>query len=129
VGQGSGMGRRPRDVEDWLRNWRPDQREQVEWLASRVHAAAEGITEAIRWGRLTFTVFGNWHHWLCAVGVTARGVNLVFHKGSLLDDPAGVLEGDNRYLRQVPHDQAAADPDAVTALVRQAIVRQTDMLR
>jgi hypothetical protein len=129
VGQGSGMGRRPRDVEDWLRKWRPDQREQVEWLAGRVHAAAEGITEAVRWGRLTFTVFGNWHHWLCAVGVTARGVNLVFHKGSLLDDPAGVLEGDNRYLRQVPHDQAAADPDAVTALVRQAIVRQTDMLR
>jgi hypothetical protein len=54
-------------------------------------------------------------------------VNLVFHKGSLLDDPAGVLQGEGRYLRQLPHDQAAADPEAVTALVRQAIVHQTDM--
>jgi len=55
-------------------------------------------------------------------------VSLVFHKGALLDDPAGLLEGEGRYLRQVPHDKAAKDPGAVTGLVRQAIARQTDML-
>lgn len=119
---------RPREVQDWLSQWRPDQQEQVEWLAGRVHAVGEGVAEAIKWRRLTFTVDGNWHHWLCAIAVTPRGVNLMFHKGSLLDDPAGVLQGEGRYLRQIPHDQAAADPEAVTALVRQAIVHQTDML-
>jgi hypothetical protein len=123
------MDVRPREVEDWLRRWSPDQRERAEWLASRVHAAAAGVDEAIKWGWLTFTVDGNWHHWLCAIAVTARGVGLSFHKGSLLDDPAGVLEGGGRYLRQIPHDRAATDPEAVTALVRQAIVHQTDMLR
>jgi hypothetical protein len=119
---------RPREVQDWLRQWSPDQQEQVEWLAGRVHAAGGGVAEAIKWGRLTFTVAGNWHHWLCAIAVTPQRVNLMLHKGSLLEDPAGVLAGEGRYLRQLPHDQAAADPQAVTALVRQAIVHQTDML-
>jgi hypothetical protein len=122
------MGGRPREVEDWLRRWSPDQREQVEWLAGRVHGAAAGIAEAIRWGQLTFTVNGDWHHWLCAVAVSKRGVDLRFHKGSLLGDPAGLLRGEGRYLRQLPYDRAAAEPEAVTALVRQAVAHQTDML-
>jgi hypothetical protein len=122
------MDDRPREVEDWLRRWSGDRREQVDWLVGRVHAAGGGIDEAIKWRRLTFTVDGNWHHWLCAVAVAPRGVSLVFHKGSLLDDPAGLLEGEGRYLRQLPYDRAAERPDAVTTLVRQAMARQTDML-
>jgi hypothetical protein len=105
----------------------PDQQEQVEWLASRVHAAGDGVAEAIKWGRLTFTVNCDWHHWLYAIAVTRREVRLVFHKGALLDDPAGLLQGEDRYGRQIPHDRAAADPEAVTALVRQAIAHQTDV--
>ena len=119
---------RPAEVEDWLRQQGQDQLEQVEWLAGRVHAAGKGVAEAIKWRRLTFTVDGNWHHWLCAVAVTRGAVSLVFHKGSLLDDPAGMLQGDGRYPRQLPYDRAAAGPEAVTALVRQAIAHQTDML-
>jgi hypothetical protein len=122
------MADRPHEVEAWLRKWSPDQQEQVDWLAGRVHAAAAGVDEAVKWGRLTFTVDGDWHHWLCQIAVAARGVSLVLHKGSLLDDPAGLLEGEGRYLRQVPHDRAAKDPEAVTELVRQAIARQSDML-
>jgi hypothetical protein len=122
------MDDRPHEVEAWLRKWGPDQREQVDWLAGRVHAAEAGVEEAVKWGRLTFTVGGNWHHWLCAVAVAARRVGLVFHKGSLLDDPAGLLEGEGRYLRQVPYERAATDPEAVTGLVRQAVARQTEML-
>jgi hypothetical protein len=122
------MDGRPREIEAWVGRLSPDRREQVEWLAGRVHAAVDGIDEAIKWGRLTFTVDGNWHHWLCAVAVTARGVSLVFHKGALLDDPAGMLEGEGRYLRQSAYDRVAADPEAAAALVRQATVRQTEML-
>jgi hypothetical protein len=122
------MADRPQEVEAWLRRWSPDQRQQVGWLAGQVHAAGARVDEAVKWGRLTFTVGGNWHHWLCAIAVAQRGVSLVFHKGSLLDDPAGLLEGEGRYLRQVPHRRAAEDPDAVTGLVRQAVARQTDML-
>lgn len=122
------MNQRPSTVEAWLSRLSPDQREQVERLAGWVHAAAEDTEEAIKWGRLTFTVAENWHHWLCAIGVTKRGVGLAFHKGSLLEDPLGLLQGEARYLRQIPYDRAAATPKAVTALVHQAIQHQTDML-
>jgi hypothetical protein len=119
-------GRAP-EAQDWLRRWTLDQQEQAVWLAGRVHAAGDGVAEAVKWGRLTFTVNGDWHHWLCAIAVSRREVRLVFHKGALLDDPAGLLQGEGRYVREIPHDRAAADPEAVTALVRQAIGHQTDM--
>jgi hypothetical protein len=56
------------------------------------------------------------------------GVDLVLHKGSLLDDPARLLEGEGRYVRQLPYERAAENPEAITALVREAIGRQTEML-
>jgi hypothetical protein len=121
------MDGRPPEAQDWLRRWTLDQQEQAVWLAGRVHAAGDGVAEAVKWGRLTFTVNGDWHHWLCAIAVSRREVRLVFHKGALLDDPAGLLQGEDRYMREIPHDRAAADPEAVTALVRQAIGHQTDM--
>jgi hypothetical protein len=124
----STMDGRPPEVEEWLRNWSQAEQEQVRTLAATVHAANEAVAEAIKWRRLTFTVHDNWHHWLCAIAVTKRGVSLMFHKGSLLDDPAGLLQGEGRYLRQIPYEQAAAHAEAVIALVREAIARQTEML-
>ncbi|MGH3372863.1 MAG: hypothetical protein ACRDPR_22995 [Nocardioidaceae bacterium] len=42
------MADRPREVEAWLRTWSPDQRQQVDWLAGRVHAAGAGVDEAAK---------------------------------------------------------------------------------
>jgi hypothetical protein len=105
-----------------------EHRAEVDALVTLVHTADSGLDEAVKWSRLTFTAGGDWHHWLCAVAVTARGVNLMFHKGALLDDPARLLRGEGRYLRQIPHALAVEHPDRVTALVRDAIAKQTDML-
>ena len=119
---------RPPDVDEWLSRLNLGQRQQAEHLARDVGASAGGVTAAIKWQRLTFTVNDDWHHWLCAITVSRQAVSLTFHKGSLLDDPAGLLEGDGRYVRHVPYDRAAGNPDAVKDLVRQAVTRQTDML-
>lgn len=116
------------DVEDWIEQWPKDQQDQIKWLAERVRAADSGITEAIKWRRLTFTVNGNWHHWLCATAVAKRGVSLMFHKGSLLDDRRRLLRGEGRYLRQVPFEAAVSDPGGITTLVAEAIKHQTEML-
>lgn len=118
----------PPEVARWLDGYRDEQRERVEFLASLVRSAGEDIDQAIKWQRLTFTRGGDWHQWLCAISVTKSDVKLAFHKGSMLDDPAGLLVGDGRYVRQATYDRAAANPDAITAMVRQAIARQTDML-
>jgi hypothetical protein len=119
---------RPQDVREWLAKLPAERQEQAEWLSERVHAAHDGIDEALKWRRLTFTVDGNWHHWLCAVAASKQAVSLTFHKGALLNDPAGLLEGDARYTRQVPYERAAENPGAVTALVRDAVEHQEDML-
>jgi hypothetical protein len=122
------MGRHAPDIEAWISGWDAAEQAAVRWFADKVHEADPRISEAIKWRRLTFTVQGNWHHWLCAVGVTRRGVSLMLHKGALLHDPEALLVGEGRYLRQLPFEVAAGNPDAVVALVREAVAHQTDML-
>jgi hypothetical protein len=82
-----------------------------------------------KWGRLTFTREGDWHHWICAVSATKQAVKLAIHKGALLADPHGAMEGDGRYTRTIcfraPDE---IDPDVVGAILREAAARQTEML-
>ena len=96
-----------------------------------IDVIVEGLPDAEharKWGRLTFTRNGDWHHWLCAVAPGRKVVRLLVHKGALLADPRGVLEGDGRYLRAItfcsPDD---VDADVVAPLLRQAAARQTEM--
>jgi hypothetical protein len=110
------------NTDEWL-----TKHPNAEPLATLVRGAAP-LDEAVKWGRLTFTVDGDWHHWICAVAATGKGVNLVFHKGALLADPSSLLSGDAKYTRQVAGTQALAAPDAVAALVRDAVAHQRDML-
>lgn len=122
------MKGRSREFENWLSRYGPEQKERVERLAELVHNAQAGLDEAIKWQRLTLTANGDWHHWLCAIAANKREVSLVFHKGVLLDDPEGLLQGGGRYIRQIPYEKAVKHEQAVAALVRQAVARQTDML-
>lgn len=115
-------------IDAWLDKLPDDRRQEATALAGQVRASRPGLDEAVKWGRLTFTADDNWHHWLCAVAATKRSVNLTFHKGVLLDDPAGLLEGSGQYIRTVPYARATAEPDAVAALIAQAVSRQTEML-
>lgn len=52
-------------------------------------------------------------------------MSLLLHKGALLADPAGLLQGEGRYLRQIRYEDATANPDAVTAVVGSATANQT----
>jgi hypothetical protein len=119
---------RPTTVDDWIEQWPTESQVQVRWLAEHVHAADTRIAAAIKWHRLTFTVDDNWHHWLCAIAVTKRGVNLMFHKGALLADPHARLRGEGRYLRQLTYADAVTHPGDVAELVREAIAHQTELL-
>ncbi len=116
-------------IDVWLDQLPEDRRAEAEALAGLVRDRAPGdLDEAIKWNRLTFTAGGDWHHWLCAVSVARHTVGLMFHKGVLLDDPGSLLDGGGRYLRSMPFDRARERPDAVAALLGQAIDRQKDLL-
>jgi hypothetical protein len=103
-----------------------DTRVEVEEVAALISAVDPRLNQAIKWGRLTFAVEGNWHHWLCGIAVTKKTSNLVFHKGALLEDPEGLLRGTGQYVRQLPLATVQERPDAVTQLVRSAIEHETD---
>jgi hypothetical protein len=81
-----------------------------------------------KWGRLTFTREGDWHHWICAISYTKNAVKLVIHKGALLADPRGVMEGEGRYSRAIAfRSPEQIDADVLAPIVREAAARQTDM--
>ena len=112
-------------VEQWLSRLDPPTRTEVEQV---VTAADPRVQRAVKWGRLTYSLEGNWHHWLCAVAVSKRSRRLVFHKGALLEDRSGLLDGDGRYVREIPLAEALRQGDGVADLVRSAIRHETDML-
>ena len=109
-------------------------------LDARLRTTAERLTQVIidvlpdvaharKWGRLTFTRNGDWHHWLCAIAPSKSAVKLVLHKGALLADPSGLLEGEGRYTRAISFQSPEqVDVDILSPVLREASARQTEML-
>jgi hypothetical protein len=105
------------------------RRSTAERLIDLVQAELPDSEHDLKWGRLTFTRGGDWHHWICAVAPTKRAVRLVIHKGVLLDDPDAAMEGSGRYTRSISFDAPdEIDPDVVAPILREAAERQTEML-
>jgi hypothetical protein len=110
------------DLED---RWRSTAERLIEVLLGVLPDAEHGR----KWGQLTFTSEGNWHHWICAISATKKAVKLVIHKGALLADPHGAMEGKGRYTRAIPfRAPEEVDIDVVAPILREAAARQTEML-
>jgi hypothetical protein len=104
-------------------------RSTVERLIEVILGELSNAQHERKWGQLTFTRGGDWHHWICAVSPTKKAVKLVLHKGALLDDPHGAMEGNGRYTRVIPFRAPdEIDADIVAPILRQAADRQTEML-
>lgn len=81
-----------------------------------------------KWGRLTFTREGDWHNWICAISSTRNAIKLVIHKGALLADPRGVMEGEGRYSRAIlVRSPEQIDADVLAPILREAAARQREM--
>lgn len=115
-------------VSGWMSRLDVRTRHDVKEVTGLVTGVEARLTQAIKWGRLTFALDDNWHHWLCSIAVTKKTSSLVFHKGVLLDDPGRLLEGTARYVRQLPLATARQHPAAVADLVRSAVDHETDLL-
>jgi hypothetical protein len=103
-------------------------RSTVERLIEVVFEALPDADHERKWGQLTFTREGDWHHWICAISPTRKAVKLVIHKGALLADPRGLMIGAGRYSRAIPfREPEEIDADVVTPILREAAARQTAM--
>jgi hypothetical protein len=104
-------------------------RSTVERLVALILGELAHADHARKWGQLTFTRDGDWHHWICAISPGKKAVRLMFHKGALLADPHDAMEGEGRYLRAIPFRAPdEINPDVVAPILREAVARQTEML-
>src|SRR5215211_42035 len=84
-------------------------RSTAERLIEVLLGALPDAPRELKWGRLTFTCEGDWHHWICAISPTKKEMKLMIHKGALFADPHGVMEGNGWYTRAIPFPGARGD--------------------
>ncbi|MFD0486168.1 hypothetical protein [Saccharopolyspora erythraea] len=53
-------------MREWLDGLDEETRAQVRALAALVLGTDSRVEHAVKWGRLTFAVDGDWPHWVCA---------------------------------------------------------------
>ena len=100
----------------------------VERLIGVILDAMPDAQRELKWGRPTFTLGDDWHHWICAISASETAVKLVIHKGALLEDPLGVMEGEGRYARHIAFRSAdEVDADVIVRILQEAAARQTEM--
>ena len=95
------------DLREFLLALHPDSNE----LLYHTHALTD-----------VFSISGKLGDAYCHIPVYAQHLNLGFNKGSLLDDPDGLLQGTGKLIRHIPIEQESdyRNP-AVEALVKQAL--------
>src|SRR5437899_7107170 len=68
-------------------------------LDDAVRAAHPDFDVAVKYRLLMYTLDRQWRRWVCAIGVTKKGVGLRFLYGVLLDDPRKVLRAGASVLK------------------------------
>jgi hypothetical protein len=109
-------------VDDFLRSLDHPYRDEIQALRQIVLGVDSCIQEEIKWGAPTFTYKGN----MATYNVRAKKfVNLTFHTGAHIKDPAGLLQGEAkeaRVARFVDMDDVHNKKGALEAVVKAWIV-------
>lgn len=103
----------------------PSRAAIVERLVEIIGSLPQPLDMGVKWGRLTFALEGDFHHWICGIAATKRAVVLELHFGGLLDDPDGrLIAGTSRFLRKLEYRSAdEVDAAVVIGLLTQALER------
>lgn len=98
-------------------------------LDDAIRRTAPHLDVAIKYRLLSYTVDGDWRHWVCAVNATKSAVCLRFLWGVLLDDPLRVLRPGTSTLMtwDIPRG-SDIDPAAVGDYVRDALAKRDHFL-
>lgn len=84
---------------------------------------ATDLDRAIKWGKLTYAVNDDFHHWICATSVSKTKVTVTFHFGGLLADPEHTFrQGSSAFLRMLDF----ASPESINAALLSGMVRAAE---
>jgi len=111
-------------IENFLQSGDNETQTIMRQLRTLIFETDPKLDEAIKWGRLTFTRHCNWREWICALETCEQGVRLLFHQGVSLNDPLGLLQGSDRFIRYIEISRSTQmDFPALARLLSQAINR------
>jgi hypothetical protein len=112
--------------QSFLSKANPEYQEIITLVMSDIESVNENLHGSIKWGNYTYALSGDFHHWICAVAITKKSVNLIFHYGGLLDDKKGILiAGTSKFLRKIEF-QNKEDIDRET--VKEFVIKAIDKL-
>jgi uncharacterized protein YdeI (YjbR/CyaY-like superfamily) len=91
-------------VDEFMAKLKNPLKDEMEAVREIILKASQKISEDIKWAAPTFIYKGN----ICSFNPRAKNnVSLVFHKGALIHDKTGLLEGEGKEARVVRlHDMA-----------------------
>ncbi len=85
-------------VDAYLKEKAHPLNEEIQRVREIILSAEEGLEETIKWNSPTFLYKGN----MASYFINAKKhVSLMFHKGALIEDSSGLLEGEGKEARTV----------------------------
>lgn len=83
----------------------------------------EDMDLEMKWGKPTFGLSGDFHHWICAIQILKNKVSLIFHFGGLLiDEKERFISGTSKFLRKLEYENLEnIDDEEILYFIQQAI--------
>ena len=77
----------------------------------------------MRWGKPTFGLNGDFHHWICSIQVLKNKVSLTFHFGGLLcDEKNRLIAGTSKFLRKIEYERFdSIDEEEIKSFIQKAV--------
>lgn len=109
--------------EIYISKINPDFKEVVEVITKTIESVDKKLDCEVKWGRLTYALSEDYHHWICGIAQTKKSVNLIFHFGGILEDKnKNFIAGDSFFLRKLEFSKSTdINEKIVKDFVKQAI--------
>lgn len=107
----------------YIRHTDPNFQIIVEVLTKTIESIDKKLDCEIKWGRLTYGLSGDYHHWICGIAQIKKTINLIFHFGGILEDRnKHFIVGDSFFLRKLEYSTVSdINEKVVKDFVKQAI--------
>ncbi len=75
-------------------------------LMDAINLSHSDMEAEMRWGKPTFGLNGDFHHWICSIQILKNKVSLTFHFGGLLcDEKNRLIAGSSKFLRKIEYER------------------------
>ncbi|MDD2483032.1 MAG: DUF1801 domain-containing protein [Candidatus Shapirobacteria bacterium] len=111
------------DKEIFINKIDPNFLDIFERITKAIESVDEKLDCEIKWGKLTYGLSGDYHHWICGIAQTKKSLNLIFHFGGLLEDKnKKFIVGESFFLRKLEYSSIDnVDIAVIKDFVKQAI--------